>query len=93
MAFRQSLVDDGAALVHDANAPQAKLMALAGLETGRHDGVAGPKAARDLVGLAVARLIDKRPKLRVLVNVVSPGKTGTEQPSGQHELGPGDLES
>jgi len=68
-------------------------MSLAGLGTGRLDGFAGPKAAHELVRLAVARLINERPKLRVPVNVVAPDNTGTELLSGQHELGPGGLQS
>jgi hypothetical protein len=76
--FGQALIEGIAALVHDANALQAKPMSLAGLESGRLDGFAGPKAAHDLVILAVARLINERPKLRVPVNDVAPDNTGTD---------------
>ena len=91
--FGQALIERGATLVHDANALQAELLALAGLETGRLDVAAGPYAAQDLVGPAVARLINERPKLRVRVTVVAPDKIGAELLSGQHELGLGGRDS
>ena len=91
--FGRVVMERGAALVRDANALQAELHAIAGLETGHLHIAAGPYVAEDLVGPAVARLINESPGLRVRVTVVSPDEIGAELLSGRHELGLGGFES
>ena len=90
--FGTTLIERGAVLMRDASALRAELQALAGLETGRLDIAAGPYAAEDLVGPAVARLIDERPGLRVRVTVVGPDEIAGEVLSGRHDLGLGGME-
>ena len=70
--FGQAVIDRGAALLRDAGALRAELQAMAGLEVGQLNIAAGPYAAEDLVGPAVARLVNLRPGLRVRVTVVAP---------------------
>ncbi len=91
--FGRAVIERGALLVRDANALRAELQALAGLEVGRLDIAAGPYAAEDLVGPAVARLIDARPGLRVRVTVVGPDEIQREVLSGRNDLGIGARES
>ena len=68
--FGQTVIERGATLVRDADALRTELKALAGLDTGQLTIAAGPYAADDLVGPAVARLVNLRPGLRVRVTVV-----------------------
>ena len=91
--FGQAVMDRGAALLRDASALRAELQALAGLETGQLNIVAGPYAAEDLVGPAVAQLVNQRPGLRVRVTVVAPDEIEREVLSGRHEIGIGGVES
>jgi DNA-binding transcriptional LysR family regulator len=91
--FGQAVIDRGRSLVRDVNALQAELHALAGLETGQLNIAAGPYAAEDLVGPAVARLVNMRPGLRVRVTVVAPDEIQREVLSGRHEIGIGGIES
>ena len=72
---------------------RAELSALAGLETGRRSGVAGPYVAEDLGGPAGARLISARPRLRVQVTVLGPQDIACAVLSGLHELGLGAVEA
>jgi DNA-binding transcriptional LysR family regulator len=87
--FGQAVMDRGAALLRDASALRAELQALAGLETGQLNIAAGPYAAEDLVGPAVAQLVNERPGLRVRVTVVGPGEIECEVLSGRYEIGLG----
>lgn len=91
--FGQAVIERGRALVRDSNALLAELQALAGMETGQLNIVAGPYTAEDLVGPAVARLVSLRPGLRVRVTVVAPDEIQREVLSGRHELGLGGIES
>jgi DNA-binding transcriptional LysR family regulator len=91
--FGQAVIDRGASLLRDASALQAELHALAGMETGQLNIAAGPYAAEDLVGPAVARLVNLRPGLRVRVTVVAPDEIQREVLSGRHEIGLGGVES
>ena len=91
--FGRVVMERGAALLRDADALQTELHALAGLETGQLHIAAGPYVAEDLVGPAVARLINDNPRLRVRVTVVAPDQVGAELLSGRHELGLGGLEN
>ena len=91
--FGLAVIERGRALVRDSNALLAELHALAGLETGQLNIAAGPYAADDLVGPAVARLVGARPGLRVRVTVVAPDQIQREVLSGRHELGLGGLDS
>ena len=79
--------------MRDADALRAELKALAGLDTGQLSIAAGPYAADDLVGPAVARLVNLRPGLRVRVTVVGPELIEQEVLSGRHELGLGGIDS
>jgi LysR family transcriptional regulator, pca operon transcriptional activator len=85
--FGQAVIDRGRALVRDSDALLAELHALAGLETGRLNIVAGPYAAEDLVGPAVARLLGLRPGVHVRVTVVAPEEVQRELLSGRSEIG------
>jgi LysR family pca operon transcriptional activator len=91
--FGQAVMDRGAALLRDASAMRAELQALAGLETGQLNIVAGPYTAEDLVGPAVARLVNLRPGLHVRVTVVAPGEIAGEVLSGRHEIGLGGTDA
>jgi DNA-binding transcriptional LysR family regulator len=91
--FGQAVIDRGATLVRNASALRAELHALAGMETGQLNIAAGPYAAEDLVGPAVAQLVSLRPGLRVRVTVVAPDEIQREVLSGRHELGLGGIES
>ena len=91
--FGQTVIERGATLLRDADALRAELNALAGLDTGQLSIAAGPYAAEDLVGPAVARLVNLRPGLRVRVTVVAPESIQDEVLSGRHELGLGGIES
>jgi DNA-binding transcriptional LysR family regulator len=91
--FGQAVIERGAALLRDASALRAELQALAGLETGQLNIVAGPYVAEDLVGPAVAQLVKLRPGLRVRVTVVAPGEVQREVLSGRHELGLGGIDA
>jgi DNA-binding transcriptional LysR family regulator len=91
--FGQAVIDRGRLLVRDSHALLAELHALAGLETGQLNIAAGPYAAEDLVGPAVARLVNLRPGLRVRVTVVAPDEVQREVLSGRHEIGLGGIES
>jgi DNA-binding transcriptional LysR family regulator len=90
--FGQAVIERGRALVRDSNALQAELQALAGLETGQLNIAAGPYAAEDLVGPAVAQMVSLRPGLRIRVTVVAPDEIQREVLSGRHELGLGGIE-
>jgi len=91
--FGQTVIARGATLLRDADALRAELNALAGLDTGQLNIAAGPYAADDLVGPAVARLVNLRPGLRVRVTVVPPESVQEELLSGRHELGLCGIES
>jgi len=91
--FGQTVIERGALLVRDADALRTELKALAGLDTGQLTIAAGPYAAEDLVGPAVARLLNLRPGLRVRVTVVGPELIAQEVLSGRHELGLGGIDS
>lgn len=91
--FGQTVIERGALLVRDADALRTELKALAGLDTGQLTIAAGPYAADDLVGPAVARLLNLRPGLRVRVTVVGPELIEQEVLSGRHELGLGGIDS
>ena len=91
--FGQAVIERGRALVRDSNALLAELHALAGLETGQLNIAAGPYAADDLVGPAVAQLVSLRPGLRVRVTVVSPDEIQREVLSGRAEIGLGGFDS
>lgn len=91
--FGQAVIERGRALVRDSDALLAELQALAGLETGQLNIAAGPYAAEDLVGPAVARLVSLRPGLRVRVTVVAPDEIQREVLSGRYEIGLGGIES
>lgn len=91
--FGQAVIDRGAALLRDAGALRAELQAMAGLEVGQLNIAAGPYAAEDLVGPAVARLVSLRPGLRVRVTVVAPDEVQREVLSGRAEIGLGGIES
>jgi DNA-binding transcriptional LysR family regulator len=91
--FGLTVIERGAALLRDADALRAELKALAGLDTGQLNIVAGPYVAEDLVGPAVARLVNLRPGLRVRVTVVGPELIEQEVLSGRHELGLGGIDS
>jgi DNA-binding transcriptional LysR family regulator len=85
--FGQAVIERGRALVRDSNALLAELHALAGMETGQLNIVAGPYAAEDLVGPAVARLVNLRPGLHVRVKVVEPDEIQAELLSGRSAIG------
>jgi DNA-binding transcriptional LysR family regulator len=87
--FGQAVIERGKTLVRGTEALLAELHALAGLDSGQLNVAAGPYAAEDLVGPAVAQLVNERPGLRVRVTVVGPGEIGREVLSGRHELGLG----
>ena len=87
--FGQAVIERGRMLVRDSDALLAELHALAGLEAGQLNIAAGPYAAEDLVGPAVAQLVNERPGLRVRVTVVGPGEIGREVLSGRYEIGLG----
>jgi DNA-binding transcriptional LysR family regulator len=91
--FGQAIIDRGRALVRDSNALLAELHALAGLEIGQLNIAAGPYAAEDLVGPAVARLVSVRPGLRIRVTVVAPDEIQREVLCGRHELGLGGIDN
>jgi DNA-binding transcriptional LysR family regulator len=91
--FGQTVIERGATLLRDADALRAELKALAGLDTGQLNIAAGPYVAEDLVGPAVARLVNLRPGLRVRVSVVGPELIEQEVLSGRHELGLGSIDS
>lgn len=91
--FGQAVIDRGRTLVRDSNALLAELHALAGMETGQLNIAAGPYAADDLVGPAVAQLVSLRPGLRVRVTVVAPDEIQREVLSGRAEIGLGWFES
>jgi len=91
--FGQAVIERGATLLRDANGLRAELNALAGLDTGQLTIAAGPYAAEDLVGPAVARLVNLRPGLRVRITVVGPELIAQEVLSGRHELGLGGIDS
>jgi DNA-binding transcriptional LysR family regulator len=91
--FGQAVIERGAALLRDADALRAELKALAGMDTGQLNIAAGPYVAEDLVGPAVARLVNLRPGLHVRVTVVGPELIQQEVLSGRHELGLGGIES
>ena len=91
--FGRAVIERGRLLLRDAKALRAELDALAGLETGQLAIAAGPYVAEDLVGPAVARLIDERPGLRVRVTVVGPEAVQAEVLSGRQDLGLGANES
>lgn len=91
--FGLAVIDRGTALLRDADALRAELQALAGMDTGQLSIAAGPYVAEDLVGPAVARLINQRPRLRVRVTVVGPELIEQEVLSGRHELGLGSFDS
>ncbi len=76
--FGQAVIDRGASLLRDASALRAELQALAGLEMGQLNIAAGPYTAEDLVGPAVAQLVNLRPGLHVRVTVVAPGEIAGE---------------
>ena len=65
-------------MLRDVSALRAALQALAGLETGQLNIAARPYTAEDLVGPAVAQLVNVRPGLRVRVTVVAPGEIARE---------------
>ena len=92
-AFGRAVIGRGALLLRDAQALQGELRALAKLEVGVLEVVAGPYAAADLVGPAVAKLVCEHPRLRVRVSVVLPDQIGPELLSGRGELGVGGVES
>lgn len=85
--FGRVLIERGSGLMKDLHALHSELRALAGLEAGQLDIVAGPYVAEDLVGPAIARLVNERPTLRVRVTVVRPGEVGPAVLSRQHEIG------
>jgi DNA-binding transcriptional LysR family regulator len=87
--FGQAVIERGKVLVRDSDALLAELHALAGMETGQLNIAAGPYAAEDLVGPAVALLVNQRPRLRVRVTVVGPGEIEREVLSGKYEIGLG----
>jgi DNA-binding transcriptional LysR family regulator len=91
--FGQAVIERGATLLRDAGALHAELNALAGLDSGQLSVAAGPYAAEDLVGPAVAQLVNLRPGLRVRVTVVAPEAVQEEVLSGRHELGLCGIES
>ncbi len=91
--FGQAVIERGATLLRDADALRAELNALAGLDTGLLSIAAGPYVAEDLVGPAVARLVNLRPGLRVRATVVAPESIQDEVLSGRHELGMCGIES
>jgi DNA-binding transcriptional LysR family regulator len=91
--FGQTVIERGTTLLRDADALRAELNALAGLDTGQLSIVAGPYAADDLVGPAVAQLVTLRPGLRVRVTVAAPQSIQQMVLSGEHELGMGGIES
>ena len=91
--FGLTVIERGAVLMRDAAALRAELKALAGLDTGQLTVAAGPYVAEDLVGPAVARLVNQRPGLRVRVTVVGPELIEQEVLSGRHELGLGSVDS
>jgi len=91
--FGQAAIERGAMLLRDADALRAELKALAGLDTGQLSVAAGPYVAEDLVGPAVARLLNARPGLRIRVTVAAPESIQAELLSGRHELGLGSIDS
>jgi DNA-binding transcriptional LysR family regulator len=91
--FGRTVIERGALLLRDADALRAELNALAGLDTGQLSIAAGPYVADDLVGPAVARLVNLSPGLRVRVSVVAPASIQEEVLSGRHELGLCGIES
>jgi DNA-binding transcriptional LysR family regulator len=91
--FGSAVIGRGALLLRDAQALQSELRALAGLEAGVLEVVAGPYAAADLVGPAVAKLVSERSRVRVRVSVVPPDQIGPELLSGRSELGVGGVDS
>ncbi len=91
--FGRAVIERGALVVREANQLRVELRALAGLDSGRLDVAAGPYVAEDLVGPAVARLVNEHPGLRVRVTVVGPEEVEGEVLSGRHDLGLGGIES
>jgi len=91
--FGRTLIERGNLLVRDASALRAELQALAGLDTGYLHIAAGPYVTDDLVGPAVALLINERPRLRIRLNVVGPEEIESHVLSGRYELGLGGMES
>ncbi len=91
--FGRVLMQRGSRLIGDAAALRAELRALAGLETGSLEIVAGPYVAEELIAPAVARLATERPGLCIRASVRSPDEIGKEMLGGRYELGFGGLES
>ena len=85
--FGRVLIERGTGLMKDMDSLRSELRALAGLEAGQLDIVAGPYVAEDLVGPAVARLVCERPALRVRVTVVRPDEVAPAVLSRSHEIG------
>jgi DNA-binding transcriptional LysR family regulator len=85
--FGRVLAERGARVLGEAQALRAELLAVAGMDSGRLDVVAGPYATEDPIAEAVARLVQERPGLRVRIHVVDPNEVLPAVLSGDHELG------
>jgi DNA-binding transcriptional LysR family regulator len=90
--FGRVLTVRGARVLGEASALRAELLAVAGLDTGLLQVVAGPYATEDPVAQAVSRLMTERPGLRIRVSVVDPDGVQGAVLAGDHELGFGGRE-
>jgi len=90
--FGRVLAERGARVLGEASALRAELLAVAGLDTGRLEIVAGPYATEDPVAPTVAQLVSERPGLRVRVHVVEPDEVLNAVLTGGYELGFGGSE-
>jgi DNA-binding transcriptional LysR family regulator len=90
--FGRVLAERGARVLGEASALRTELLAVAGLDTGQLQLVAGPYATEDPVAQAVAQLVNERPGLRVRVRVVDPDEVQAAVLAGGQELGFGGRE-
>ena len=90
--FGKVLIERGARVLGEAQALRAELMAVAGMDSGLLEIVAGPYASEDPIAEAVARLNRERPGLRVRVHLIDPDEVSDAVRTGRHELGLGGRE-
>jgi LysR family hydrogen peroxide-inducible transcriptional activator len=90
--FGRVLTERGARVLGEAQALRAELMAVAGMDSGLLEIVAGPYAVEDPIAEAVARLHSERPRLRVRVHLIDPDEVSDAVRTGRYELGLGGRE-
>jgi DNA-binding transcriptional LysR family regulator len=90
--FGQVLIERGARVLGEAQALRAELMAVAGMDSGLLEIVAGPYASEDPIAEAVARLNRERPRLRMRVHLIDPDEVSDAVREGRFEIGLGGRE-